>query len=348
MPYNIKLRTPWKSASSTLFFRQGFLIKLMIDESFFAIGECAPMEEIGTESLAQAQDFLDKKLPALLNKPISFDLISDMDQFPASRFALETALLSLLARQEKTDMSQLLNRMTLVPQKHKPIAVKVNAMLGPINKKIFSLAREEVNTGFSCLKIKLGFDSIQTEAELIEQLLQETSVSTTFKLDANKSWTKEETEWLLNSLKPYKDRIESIEEPLKVYNQSTYQVLQNNTAITLALDESFKNEIQNSLNNPSNKTIDHFKDYPVKQLILKPMAQGGIINTLKLAKQAQMSKIKTTITSSIESAYGLWPILQLCAVINNEQFHGLATAAWLEDTLIEPPEIHNGIITYSP
>ena len=75
------------------------------------------------------------------------------------------------------------------------------------------------------------------------------------------------------------------------------------------------------------------------------MAQGGIINTLHLARQAQQSKIKTVITSSIETAYGLWPIVYLCAAINNQQFHGLATASWLENTLIEPPEIKHGIIT---
>lgn len=348
MPYNIKLKTPWQSASSRLFFRQGFLVKLIINESLFAIGECAPMEEIGTESLAQAQDFLDKKLPTLINKPIDFDLLSGMKLFPASRFALETALLSLIAQQEKTDITQLLNNVTLRPHKKKPIPVKINAMLGPINKDILSKAREEENKGFSCLKIKLGFDDIETEAKILDQLLQNTSADTRLKLDANKSWTQGETEWLLNFLKPYNNRIESIEEPLKDYDQSTYQMLQNSTAIALALDESFSKEIQNSLNKPSNKSIDLFKYYPVKQLILKPMAQGGIIETLKLVKQSQMSKIKTTITSSIESAHGLWPILQLCAIVNNEQFHGLATATWLEDTLIEPPEINHGIITYYP
>jgi len=56
-PYNIKLTTPWISASSHLIYRQGLLIKITINNTFSAIGECAPMPEAGTETLAQSENF---------------------------------------------------------------------------------------------------------------------------------------------------------------------------------------------------------------------------------------------------------------------------------------------------
>ncbi len=354
MPYNIKFKKPWHSAASKLFFRQGFLLKLIINESLFAIGECAPMVEIGTESLAQAQQFLDDKLPSLLGKPISLNLLSDMSLFPACRFALETALLSIIAQHKKTDIVSLLSN-EKSNNNGTDKQIYVNAMLGGLNKDLLSHARQAESQGFKCLKIKVGLNEIKTEAKALAHLFQQLSPTTLIRLDANKSWTIKETEWLLNFLKPYESQIDSIEEPLKNFDQTAYQDLQNNTTIALALDESFSGnslepgnslELDNSLELVNSlEAANSIGQYPVKQLVLKPMAQGGIINTMHLARRAQESKIKTVITSSIETAYGLWPIAHLCAAIDNKQFHGLATSAWLEDTLIEPPEINHGIIT---
>jgi O-succinylbenzoate synthase len=172
-------------------------------------------------------------------------------------------------------------------------------------------------------------DSIEKESQLLLALLKQLSPTSLIRLDANKSWSIHETEQLLHLIKPYSSQIDSIEEPLKTYSPHAYQKLQQQTTIPLALDESFSGQL---------------KHYPVKRLVLKPMVQGGLVKTLRLARQAQQAKIETIITSTIETAYGLWPISQLCAVLNNEQYHGLATASWLEDTLIAPPEIKHGLI----
>ena len=338
IPYKVQLKTPytrlkapnglkapWTTASSSIDFRQGILVKLIINDSLYGIGECAPLTEIGTESLFQAQQFLEHELPSFLKKPLSLDSLSELNHLPACQFALETALLSLRAAQNNTNIARLLN-----PGYARKI--KVNTMLGSLDSDSISQAKEAESQGYSCLKIKLGQDDIETEAKILSQLLQHISSYTIIRLDANKSWTLEQTEWLLNHLLEYKSRVDSIEEPLKSYAAENYQYLQSKTSIALALDESF---IENN----------NLENFPVRRLVLKPMAQGGIINTWRLAKRAQEYKIETIITSSIETGYGLWPVTFLCAAINNDQFHGLGTAAWLEDTLIEPPEINHGIIT---
>ncbi len=328
IPYKVRLKTPWQTAHSQLLFRQGFLVKLIINDSLSAIGECAPMEAIGTESLIEAQLFLEKKLPEMLGQTAIIDSLDDTDLHPACRFALETAILSLQAQEKKQSIASLLN-----PEFSKKI--NVNTILGQLNKNIISNARQAEVEGFKCLKIKLGSGSIKTEAHILEELIKHIEPSTTIRLDANKSWSVTETQWLLNFLKPYKNEIDNIEEPLKHFASSDYKALQEHTDISLALDESFC----------SLKFTQAPEQYPVNTLVLKPMAQGGILNTLRLARLAERAKIKTVITSSIETAYGLWPIAHLCAAINNGQFHGIATANWLEDTLTEPPGINHGIIT---
>lgn len=331
--YKIKLNMPWQTSSSRLLFRQGLLVNLITNTSFSATGECAPMAEIGTESLEQAHTILEKKLASCQGKPITAELLSEMDSFPASRFALESALLSLLEKHTSQTIAQILN-----PQYSHTI--KTNTMLGSLDDKLLCRAKQAELNGFSCLKIKFGLGDIETEAKALIPVLKQLSSTTQIRIDANKSWTYEQTKWLLDylkfMLKTRINQIDSIEEPLLDFNLKHYKSLQDSTNIALALDESFSEKID-------------LKRFPVRRLVLKPTVQGGIIKTWQLARQAKQFNIETIITSSIETGYGLWPITYLCAALNasikKEQFHGLATASWLEQTLITPPEIKHGVIT---
>ena len=328
IPYHIKLRQPWHSAATTITFREGFVLRLQTENNLSASGECAPMTEIGTESLAQAQTYLQQVLPELFKQPLSISRLTQIKHLPACRFALETALLSLQAQQKNISIACLLNA-EKCPNEHSKI--KVNTMLGSINEDILCRAEQAEQQGFKCLKVKMGLRPIEDEVKILQQLLAQLSAATQLRLDANKSWHFKQVQWLLQVLACSTQQIDSIEEPLKVFDHEQYRTLQHSTAINLALDESFPRT--------------DIKHLPVKQLVLKPMAQGGLLPCLKLAGRAQRAKINVVITSSIETAHGLWPISHLCAAIGGQQFHGLATAAWLEDTLIKPPGIKHGIIT---
>ncbi|WP_198264450.1 o-succinylbenzoate synthase [sulfur-oxidizing endosymbiont of Gigantopelta aegis] len=335
MPYKIKLSTPWETASSCLHFRQGILVKLVDQHSHIAIGECAPMPEIGTESLSRAQQFLEQKLASLVGQALTDISLNDMDDYPASHFALESAYLSLLAHSQHLSFTQCLADLEgKHPQKLQPLSehkrIRVNAMLGTLDFAVLTRVKQAEAEGFTCLKFKIGLTSLNNEIKQLKILLQQVSASTLIRLDANKSWSVSETEQLLDSLRAFSSQIDSIEEPLKHYSHNDYQKLQQQTTIPLALDESFDGQLT---------------AYPLKRLVLKPMIQGSLVKTLMLARQAQKDKIEVVITSSIETAYGLWPISHLCALLDNQQYHGLATASWLEDTLIEPPEIKHGLIT---
>ncbi|MCU7940898.1 MAG: o-succinylbenzoate synthase [gamma proteobacterium symbiont of Bathyaustriella thionipta] len=330
IPYKIQLKRPLHSTSFSLYFREGFLIELTAENGDRAIGECAPMIDIGTESLPQALECLKQKLPFVINHHSGTELLSDMNAFPACRFALECAFLSLIAQYSNKNIACLLNRKLLKIEDTPKF--KVNSMLGALNSETLAQIKQSEMNGFTCIKIKLGLNPIKIEAEQLKEILQTILPATLIRLDANKSWTVKESEWFLNMLEPYKNQIDSIEEPLKIFDTTAYQHLQSKTTIALALDESFS-------------STDSLETFPVQRLILKPMAQGGLLKTLERVRQAQQLNIETIITSSIESGYGLWAISHLCAAVDNQQYHGIATASWLEDTLIKPPEIKHGIIT---
>ena len=143
---------------------------------------------------------------------------------------------------------------------------------------------------------------------------------------------------IIDRLNNYTDKIDGLEEPLNHYNEKQYRELQQATAIPLALDESFSGNI--------NHASASF-NLPVRRLILKPTAIGGLIQSYRIAKIVQRHNIEVIITSSIETGYGLWANTCLAAAINNNQTHGLATGHWLENTLVPAPDINNGIIHLS-
>ena len=324
-PYNIRLTNPWKTASSQFLYRQGLLVSLSIDGSSAGIGECAPMPEISTETLAQAQNYFFHEFSLIKGKVWKENLLSDLKLLPACRFALESILLNFIARQQNTSIAHLCNN-------NAAQLVKTNIMLGALDKKSLVKARHAEQQGFSCLKFKLGINDLKTDLYQLQHLLEHIHPDTIVRLDANKSWSFKQTQWLLKELQSYHQQIDSIEEPLLNYDRKNYQNLQGQSPIHLALDESFSSTMT-------------FEQFPLKRLVLKPMAQGGIINTLKLAKLSQQQGIETIISSAIETGYGLEIISQCCAAINNDQYHGIATATWLEDTLIEPPVIQQGHTT---
>ncbi len=333
IPYNIKLTHPWNSASQSMHFRQGLLLRLVTQQGLIGMGDCAPLPEMGTETLLQAQQQLAKALNKTLDKkqpyPIAGTWLNGLKQYPASRFALESAILDLVCQYKKQHLTQLLN-----PQAGTEF--RVNAMLGDINLQTPASIKKAENQGFGCLKFKLGLQAINKEAAHLKTLLKHLKPDTKIRLDCNKSWNLQQSQWFLDfinaELKAHIQQIDSIEEPLSQYNTKQYQLLQAQTPVSLALDESLS-EIVN---------LEHL---PVQRIILKPTITGGIINSWQLAQKAQSLSIEVIITSAIETAYGLWPVSALAAALDNDLFHGLATADWLENTLIEAPEIKHGTIT---
>ncbi len=329
-PYRIKLTQPWNTASHSIHYRQGLILKLITTQGCIACGDCAPLYTMGTETLSEAQLQLTKTLEAVIDRSINTSWLDKLADYPASRFALETAILSLISQHRKQNLAQLLNSDAgrIIP---------VNVMLGDINKQNLTNIKTIENQGFQCLKFKLGLQSIEQEARQLKNVLIQLKPETKVRLDCNKSWTFSQSQWFLDfinsELKAYRQQIDSIEEPLKDFNIQNYRLLQKQTLISLALDESLN-------------MFTDLKLLPVQRIILKPGLIGGIIKSWELAQLAQSRGIEVVVTSAIETAYGLWPISYLASALNNGLHHGLATAHWLEDSLIKAPEIKHGRITF--
>ena len=90
----------------------------------------------------------------------------------------------------------------------------------------------------------------------------------------------------------------------------------------------------------------------MRRLILKPTALGGILPALELARRARAAGLQCVVTSSLESACGLFAAAHLAAALDAEESaagrsplaQGLATAVWFADnTGPAPHRVEGGL-----
>lgn len=327
MPYRLPLRRAWSSNTETLEERQGLLVELGTGEGVRSYGDCAPLPSIGTETLPQAEARLQGLLRGLLQlspKDALAQLPTD-PKHPAARCGVETALLDLLSKFEGKPLHRWLN-----PESNPE--VRVNASLGGLDEETIKRARSALADGFRVLKIKVGCADVATKLCLLEQLSGELPADVQLRLDANRAWALQEARQFLRGIQGLP--VESLEEPLKQFQLEELAELQAECDCALALDESLAGVDIGQL----------LQQRPVRRLILKPMAHGGLLPALDLARKAAAVAVESVVTTALDSAAGVWASTHLAAALVNPLAHGLATSEWLAQDVGAPPPIHNGFI----
>ena len=324
-PYRLPLRRPWRTARGVLHERAGWLVRAESDGAV-GCGDCAPLPEAGTESAGQAMQRLrhwcERTGEGIAGLLAALD--AESGAAPAADCALETALLDLSARREGLPLRRLLAPTAL----DRPA---VNAMLGAAATLESRAVEVALARGFRVLKLKLGTGPIAEELRRIQAAAALLPAGANLRLDANAAWDADTAAACIAQLAALP--IDCLEEPLAVPDDAALGRLQAAAPFSLALDESLAGRAD----------LDPSR-LPVRRLVLKPAAVGGLRRTLHLAARAQAAGREVVVTSLVESAAGLWATAQLAAASGSTLAHGLATAGWLEADLGAPPAIAQGRI----
>ncbi len=330
VPYSLPLLSPWQDRAHLFTTRRGHLLILQDDCDHSGYGDCAPLPNHGTETEEDALTTLENMLPHLAGRSAQgiLDDLPDATITPAARCAMETALLDLLAQQGNMALHRRLS-----PSSNP--TVKVNAAIGALDDGSPQRAATAINQGYSILKLKVGISAPQQEMELLTLLCEDLPESVQLRLDANRAWDQATAQQFLTSIQGLP--IESLEEPLAQPDVQKLAQLQDETDITLALDETLVGL----------KADDLPRLRSLRRIVLKPMILGGVIPALELGQRAQGLGIEAVVTTTIDSAAGVWAATHLAAALDTESrlCHGLGTGAWLQHDLGKGPDIRNGIIT---
>jgi L-alanine-DL-glutamate epimerase-like enolase superfamily enzyme len=140
-PVRLQLVRPFETGAGTITVREGFLVSLE-QGGQVGVGEAMPLPPAGTETLAQCEQALRS---------------GNLDDAPAARFAIETALLDLEGKRKGLSVAQL-----LAPEPATSIAVSCVIASRDAAEQARALKAE----GFTCFKLKLPADVAAVRAAI--------------------------------------------------------------------------------------------------------------------------------------------------------------------------------------
>lgn len=329
LPYRLPLRQQWQSSQGRLGERIGWIIVLRSD-GLTGYGDCAPLPGTGTETLEEAGTWLERQLSRLRGvapETALESLPSTAYCPPAARCGLETALLDLCARLANRSLSHWLD-----PRAQGK--VRANASIGALDAHTATRVDGALGQGFGVLKIKVGFGQVDAELRALKELATNLPPGVSLRLDANRAWSFPQAERFVRGLQGL--HIEALEEPLAKPDLNLWECLQMLAPFPLAVDESLG--------------LFQLEEWAgragAQRILIKPMVVGGLRPALSLAKTVRQLGMQSLVTTTVDSAVGVWAAVHLAAALPEETgaVHGLATSQWLARDVADPPKIRGGVI----
>ena len=321
-PYQLAFREPFQTATGILLNREGFVIEIRDRRSDYQVqhiglGESAPLYGFGMESLLETEQALKEAQRSLINAEIQNlkdieNLLAKYERTPAAKHGIELALLNLLSQVQGISISQLLaNSFSGIVRDQ----VAINAVIGAIAPELAATkAREYIEQGYRCLKIKVGTQDFEMDLRRVEAVRSQAGNGIQIRIDANQGWSVEDA--IANLKKIESLQIEYVEQPVAASNLLGMAVVRRSQSIPIAADESVNNLAQ---------LQQVIKAQAADIIILKPMALGGIITANRAAASAFQAGLDVVVTTTIDGAIARQAAFDLASALPIKRACGLAT-----------------------
>lgn len=340
IPRTLQFRFEAGTSRGVLKTRNIWWIKAYNEESPNQIGwgEAAPLVKLSIDDRQDFEEVLKNTLEKLekvewsleedeildtVKKNVSFD-------FPSIRFAIEMAVLDFVnGGQKKFFSNQFFEEQKAIP---------INGLIWMGDREfMMQQIQEKLESGFSCIKMKIGAIDFKQECELLEFIRKQFSPEQMIlRVDANGAFSPEEAHSKLAKLADL--GIHSIEQPIKAGQWDTMRLLCKSTPLPIALDEELIGVKEKDL------LLDTIRP---QHIILKPTLLGGFLESRKWIAKAEERGIGWWMTSALESNIGLNAIAQLASQYQPSIHQGLGTGKLYHNNLESPLQIQNGEIHYN-
>jgi o-succinylbenzoate synthase len=327
----LNFRKPAGTSRGVLHHKESWFLIIFDSEApqKVGIGECSLIPGLSIDN----RDVLEQELAALCADISAYSQwVSEKGrQFPAIRFALETAL---------ADLENGGNRIfgeTYFTQGQAGIPINGLIWMGTA-RDMQQQIREKLDAGFNCIKIKIGAIDLETELELLRGIRDEFGPDTIeIRVDANGAFTPQQAPDVLALLAAL--HIHSIEQPIRQGQWEAMADLCQNTPIPVALDEE--------LIGVYGETQRHLLEAIRPQfIILKPGLLGGLAAAAHWIGLANEMNIGWWVTSALESNIGLNAIAQWTWKLKTTMPQGLGTGQLFTNNLNSPLVIEKGRLLF--
>ena len=294
------------------------------------IGECGLLRGL---SVDDRPDYEEKLKWVCNNIDLGLEvLLEGLLEFPSIQFGLEMAFRSLESE----------NEFLLFPSAFTKgfDSISINGLVWMGSESFMrKQIKDKIDSGFNCIKLKIGAIDFQTELDILKSIRKEFSISDIeLRVDANGAFSAVEALEKLKQLSEYE--LHSIEQPIKPKQLNLMAELCEVTPLPIALDEELIGVF---------KTEDKLKTLQVinpQYIILKPSLVGGFNGSNQWIDMAEDLNIKWWITSALESNVGLNAISQWTYTLKNSLPQGLGTGSLFTNNFDSPLTVKNGNLHY--
>ena len=320
-PYLLHFREPAITSRAVMTDKETYFIKIYDERNpeVFGIGECALFRGLSAEDGADYESVL-----AGICADISTygDTALIPHGWSSIRFGIESALADLRRGGKRI----------LWPGRW------TDGLCGiPINGLVWMGSHDlmmkrlcgKIETGYRCIKLKIGGISFDEELDLIKHIRRHFSPEELeLRLDANGAFAIDSALEYLRRLSPY--GIHSIEHPIRAGHVDDMARICRESPIPIALDEEL-------IGCRSTKEKEELLDAVAPAyIILKPSLCGGFSSAAEWVSLAIARKIGWWATSALESDIGLNAIAQWCASMNTVIPQGLGTGQLFTNNIVSP------------
>ena len=324
--FSLALSSPLSTAAGEITEREGYLVGYD-HRGVTGLGEATPLPG-WTESLEECERALEDALDAGAGDAHSEALLTmDAGQVPAARHGFATALVDADARADGVPLYRWFDDARRVE------SVPVNATVGDGDREeTVAAAREAVESGFDCLKCKVGARDVETDVERIRAVREAVGSEVALRLDANGAWDRETARSALAAFEPL--GIAYVEQPLPAADLPGLADLRGRSIdVDIAVDESLVDH----------RVADVLDAGAADVLILKPMVLGGPGNAHTVAIRARELGVDPVVTTTVDAVVARTAAVHVTAAIPEVRPCGLATADMLAaDMGADPASVEDG------
>lgn len=201
--------------------------------------------------------------------------------------------------------------------------------------------RDQIEKGFTTVKMKIGAIGIEDELDLLSAVRQEFGPDDiTLRVDANGAFGARDAMPVLDRLAAL--HVHSIEQPVHAGLYEVMAELCARSPVPIGLDEDLI-----GLNTRDAK-VDLLDNVKPQYIVIKPSLVGGWAATQEWIDLAKARNIGWWITSALESSIGLNAIAQYTATLNVSMPQGLGTGNVYTNNIPSPLLAERGALHYRP
>ncbi len=328
--YSLKFNFPGGTSRGVLHTKSSWFIKLIdVESGRLGIGECSYLEGLNPEKPTDYPEIFSS-----INVNLDLETLDEcLVPYPSIRFGVEMALKDLQSGGNKILFESAFTNGI------KDIPINGLIWMGDRNQ-MFDRIKEKMDSGFRCLKLKIGAIDFNEEISLLKYIRSNFSKSELeIRVDANGAFHADKALDKLQRLSAF--HIHSIEQPIAVNQWDEMAVLCEKSPIPIALDEEL---IGRNSEEERRSLLAHIQ---AQYLILKPSLLGGFKASSSWIELAEKNNTRWWVTSALESNIGLNAIAQWVASLDTSIPQGLGTGQVFSNNFTAPLQIKNAALHYN-